>query len=82
MAERFFQFLDLFRDGGLGDVQLLGSFLEAAFLCHDPEVPQVMIIKPFHGGQIIRLNLSVNEKLCIRGHLSPDLSCRNESFRY
>ena len=81
-AQRFFQFLDLFRDRGLGDVQLLCGLLETAFLRHDPKVPEVMIIQPFHAAQIIRLNLRVNEKLCIRGRPGPDLSCRNERFRH
>jgi hypothetical protein len=59
-------------------MQFLGGLLQAALLRRHPEIPQVMIIQPFHAIYIIRLNLRVNEKLRISGRCPRDLRSRNE----
>jgi hypothetical protein len=61
-------------------MQFLGGLLEAAFLRHEPEIPQVMIIQLFHTIYIIRLNLRVNEELRIGGRCATDRCSHNETF--
>ena len=62
-------------------MQLLGGLLQAALLrCH-PEIPQVMIIQPFHAIYIIRLNLRVNEKLRISGRCAHDRCSPQRNIR-
>jgi hypothetical protein len=44
-AQIFFQFAHLGTDGLHGHVQFLGGFGNAAFLGHDPEVVEVLVVK-------------------------------------
>ncbi|MBE7499499.1 MAG: HAD-IC family P-type ATPase [Verrucomicrobiales bacterium] len=44
LAQRLLQLAQLRRDGRRGDVELLGGLLQAAFLRHGPEVPQVVVV--------------------------------------
>ena len=50
-----FQCRNLRADGGLGDVQFVRRLAQAAFLGHDPEVSEVMVVQKFHASRVFAL---------------------------
>ncbi len=57
-AELFFQELELFGDGGLGEVEGAAGAVDAAFLDDRPEVAEVVVIEPVHVEVVYRQYLS------------------------
>ena len=50
-----FERRNLRADGGLGDVQFFRRLAQAAFLGHDPEVSEVMVVQKFHASRVFAL---------------------------